>query len=268
MSYIHSKKIIPIDSNLRLNGTHDDFSYSIDLLNEEYDMVCLLKCLLPKTYYLIREGQNTFTLTEGVDVITVTVPAGNYDRKSFALQVGLLLTNASLNGITYSVSIPSRPNPETGKYTFTVTNNGVIQPIFTFSRWVYEQFGFDANSSNQFVNDILVSKNVAKMQSEDCIYIRSDITKDTLLQDVYVSQSADFSSVSYLCPEVESHSRPMHVTKNGAYRFTFTDEQGNKIDFNGQNIVMSIVVYKESTIYKALKGFINYIMLLFGQSGN
>ena len=82
MSITSSKKLFYIDSRNRLSGTDSNFTYYLDLGNNKFDNVCLLQGNFPKSYYLIQDGQNTFTLSEDGDSVEITVPIGNYNRTS------------------------------------------------------------------------------------------------------------------------------------------------------------------------------------------
>ena len=96
MSLISEKQIFFINSNQRLTGTSNDFTVNLDInKNLEFDKVALLQCLIPQSYYLIQQGQNTFTLTEGVSQVMISIPIGNYTRRTFAIVLGTTLTNAS-----------------------------------------------------------------------------------------------------------------------------------------------------------------------------
>src|SRR5690554_6423581 len=112
-----NKKFVTINSNLD-NGTHSKFSYKIDMKGAVYNKMCLLQAIIPKSYYMIDSGNNTFVLDEGGQEATITIPVGNYSRESFMNKLTTLLNNASPNGFTYSMSVPNTlTDPETGLFT-------------------------------------------------------------------------------------------------------------------------------------------------------
>src|SRR3954470_22945414 len=124
MSLITSKRLFYVDSHQRISGTHSNFTYQLDYKNEDYDYCVVLQATIPKSYYLIQSGQNTFTLQEGGSAATITVPIGNYSRSSFQSQLQSLLNSLSPNHWTYAISIPNTLiTGDTGLYTYTVTGN-------------------------------------------------------------------------------------------------------------------------------------------------
>ena len=65
MALITSKRIFYINTRSRLSGTDSNFTYSLPMPpNAEYDKACVLQCSIPKSYYLIEAGYNTFQLRE------------------------------------------------------------------------------------------------------------------------------------------------------------------------------------------------------------
>ena len=131
MSYTQSKRIYYIDSHDRVSGTHSDFTYFLDMKNEDYDSVVLLQASIPKSYYIVQNGRNTFTLDENGTQVVISLPIGNYSRSSFRAQLQTSLNASSPNGWAYVVSVPNASvTADNGFYTFTVSGNGGIQPQF------------------------------------------------------------------------------------------------------------------------------------------
>ncbi len=65
MNTISKKTIYYIDSHSRLSGEHNDFMFNIDFPPDvDYTHCCLLSAVIPKSYYLIQAGINTFVLRE------------------------------------------------------------------------------------------------------------------------------------------------------------------------------------------------------------
>jgi hypothetical protein len=273
MSLITEKKVYYIDSHQRVYGpsgaqqanTDSNFFYMIDMHNFDFDQVCVLQANIPKSYYLVQSGQNTFTLIEGSSSILISFPIGNYGRSSFKTQLQALLNTYSPNGYVYSVTIPnSTTGPDTGLYYFSVTGNAGVQPQFTFTIYLYEQFGFNSNTTNTFVANSLVSTNVIKMQKEDSIYIHSDICandNDNILQEIFGVSSPDYGNILFMTPSVSAYSKNMSTSSNNLYQFWITDEDSNPINLNGQNVVFTIICYKKQNVWGLIKNFIKLKLL-------
>jgi hypothetical protein len=114
------KKVYYINSTNKINGTHSNFLYKVSIPpNASFTHCSLIQASIPKSYYLVQETQNTFTLDENGTTYTITIPVGNYTRASFVTQLSTQL-NAT-GDWTYVVSVPDTNggDPETGLITFT-----------------------------------------------------------------------------------------------------------------------------------------------------
>lgn len=264
---IEEKSIFVINSNNRTTGSHSNFSYKLDLPRDnDYNKVVLLQALIPKSYYVIQDGRNTFTLKEDSSTATVTLTPGNYNRKAFQSHLTLLLNAASPNGYTYSISYPDiNTSAETGKLTYNVSGNSGIQPEFIFTTYLYEQLGFDSNSTNVFSSDSLTSTNVINLQKENSVYVRSNICdnkgENDILQTIFGSNDQSFSYINYECQLFEAYSKPLVSKDNNVFDFTLTDENGNVLDTNGVNVILVVCCYRENRMYKLVSGFLKYQLL-------
>ena len=121
---------------------------------------------------------------------------------------GKKVNTNSPNGYTYVMSTPNvQQTADTGLYTWTVSNNGGVQPSFIVGDYLYEQLGLNPNTTYNFVGNSLTSLNVVKFQLEDSLFIHSDIANngnDNVLQEMLGSYGTDFSTITYVCPDVNS----------------------------------------------------------------
>ena len=264
MSLIADKQIFYIDSNDRTSGTNGSFTYEMNILGT-YDYAVILQASIPKSYYLIQQGMNTFTLDKNGMQATVTIPIGNYDRSSFQSQLQQSLNNASLNGFAYTVSIPNLSvTADTGKYTFSVANNGGVQPQFIIGNYMFEQLGLEANTTYSFSTNQLESANVVKFQLEDTVYINSDLIgnkEDNVLQEVFALASQDYGNILWVCPDIEAFSKPIINGTGSIYKFWITDENGVPLDLNGQNVVFTLMLYKKENVYSVLRNLVKMLLL-------
>jgi hypothetical protein len=252
---------IHIDSHDRISGNDGHFKITVSgIQGKNYDYVCLLSAVFPKTYYLVQEGYNTFTLSENGTNTTITVTPGNYNYKSFATYMSALLTSSSSQGYVYVLSTPGSSQAQTGKYTITVTNNGAVQPklIFSANNNLHEQFGFSRASTNSFVASTITSVNVVNFQIEPALYVHSPDMVDNKGDDVLAvvfSSSPDFSSIVYDCPQIEARSKKLKSISN-TYEIAITDEDKIPIDFNGNNCILEILFYKKDNINDLWRTFL------------
>lgn len=271
MSIIDDKQFVYINSIQRLNGTSSDFSISINLKpNNEFDRVTLMKAGLPKSFYSVQTGSNTFILSENGVQTTCTLNTGNYTRNALATVLTSLLTTRSSQGWIYTVSFPnSLSQSDTGFFTYRVTGNG-SQPslIFTTGSLMNELCGFARSSTNVFVTNTLVSTQVCNLQPFNCIQVHSDIVSNPyqtlgntdILESVFANTgSAPYSFISYQCTDVEASSQLISSGNTGFCRIYLTDEEGVPINTNGVDLQLVLLFWKKNKFTKAGLGFIKYI---------
>ena len=262
-NYFTKRQIFYINSSNRISGTDSNFTIQLDIdREEEFDQVVLLDCSIPKSYYIIQNGENTFTLQEGSTSVTITLPFGNYNRSSMKNVLVNLLNANSPNRFSYTISYQNiQYTQDTGQYTFTVTGNGSVQPSFIFGNYLYQQLGFNQNSTNNFVGNTLTSVNITNLQPEGTLFIRSDICQnynDNILQNIITTQSADYSYIIFQNPTPHEYSKDFRQGFSNVFQFILTDEYGNEIYLNGLNLVMTIMIYKSNKIDDLIKGYIKF----------
>lgn len=250
--------VIVVNSLNRLSGRPGDFTYEMKI-NEPYDRICLLQASIPKSYYLIDETNDNFSvrLDDGKSDIKITLEHGNYSVTTFMTELTNKLNTLVGNGHHFTITFSRK----TGLFTYTVNDNH--NPSFIFTDQLYEQLGFEANSTNTFVSQTLVSKNVVNMMSEDTLLIHSDAVAalgsnnvSDVLGEIFSSSTVDFGHTSFQCPDPYLYSRPLRTNTSGIFRFSVTDENNRPIIIRGGNVVLSILLFKDypkiaNTFYKA-----------------
>ena len=239
IAYVNSyNKIISTDST-------SDFSIIINLPpHNNYDKVVVSQISIPKSYYLVPLGYNTFTLQELTVNYTVSIPVGNYTISSFITQLSVSLNTASsTNHWVYTTTFSSL----IGKITISVSDNGLNQPSIITGTNIYEMLGFSKNTVNTFIGNTITSFNTVKLQLEDCLYILSDCSNalNGVLQEVYCNTS-DFSNITFQQTIDELYSKDFIRNNNNIFRFTLTDENFRTINLNGLNLNMTLIFYKQN----------------------
>jgi len=273
--YTNTKTII-LNSKNRIGGTDGSFTYKLtELLTSDVDRIVCMSCLIPKSYYLIQTGINdTFTLTESGSSASVTLSAGNYTLNSLKTNLASKLNIASPHSYTYAITYPSSTQVDTGKLTFTVSGNGSVQPSFTFSSSSpYEILGFAINSTNTFVSSSLTSTNVIKLQKEDAIKILSDVCDDGLLCVIFAGADPVYSNIVYRCVDVSGQSKKISSNGKDVYSFSICNEDNIKMNLNGQNIVLELLIYKDQSTHlishaRMAQGFMKYSLINDQQNNN
>lgn len=237
-----------INSVDRITGNDSDFNIILNIDRaKKYDRIVLLDISIPKSYLLIQDGYNTFTLREGINDYTITIRPANYNRNSFRL-----VLQSALNSVgTYTYTITNdnlNVNGDDGKYTYTVSDNAGVQPYFIIGSNMYEQLGFNKNTTYQFSGDTLKSTNVISFINETTLFLHCDRCtnkKNDILQNIISVGTSDYSYITWINNNIEINSKL--YTSNGTdnFRFYLTDENGIPIFLGGLNMVFRFAVYKK-----------------------
>lgn len=267
MNVINSRTV-HINSADRIAGTNEQFTYALNMSpDERYTHCCVLQASIPYSYYLVQSNFNTFQLKEGGTTTTITIPAGNYNEHSFSTIVVSLLNTNSPNNFIYTMTKKNSFNDtDDGKFYYTVANNGFTQPEFIFTTHLYEQFGFSPNTTVQFSGNSLQSSTVINFIPEQTLYIYSDlirITKnntDGVLQEVFASNNKPFTCVNYQCSAFEAYSKEINDTKTNSFTISLQNENGQVMNLNGRNMLITLLLYKKEDFYTIAKQYIKYTL--------
>jgi len=249
--------VLSFNSKDRISGTNSSFiSAPLDLGYNQYDSVALVQASIPRSFYNVPTSYRTFTLRElGVNY-TITMTAGSYNKINLATNLASKLTAASGNGWTYSVSYPSASQPDTFKYTFSVTGN-TGQPSLIFTDSMFRQLGFEENTTYAFSANSLVSVNCinlayisrAFIKSNVCINAQDDILEEILNYGSYPMLSlAYFQQVSF-----DLNTRNYNPGNTNSWLFSLVDSFDQEIDLNGVPWSFSLVFYKRNDTHEIHK---------------
>lgn len=266
-TFLYDKTFIyHLNSANRITGSNGDFKIKVDLTGTgfsitDFDSVCLLSASIPKSYYSIQDGQNTFIVKEGASEYTVTIPEGTYSIKEFLTVLKTRIELVASN--TYTITF----NYQTGKIKFA-SSNPVTTWFLIFGDHMYNRLGFEKNSTNGSAIGVINSDNVIDMSPESDLFIRSDIisggsdANEDIFYDIQAGNVVPFGRIQVIDADPQQHSRVLNNTQD-TYRFHLTDEFGNPINLNGINWTATILFFKKSSIPQKIKDFISYIVSLF-----
>tara|TARA_R110000772_G_scaffold4999_2_gene17734 strand:+ start:477 stop:1310 length:834 start_codon:yes stop_codon:yes gene_type:complete len=267
---IKSQQIVHINSAFRTSGTDSDFEIKIPLKkNNKFTHVAVLSCSIPKSYYLIPLGENTFIIEENGVQTTVTIPPGNYSITSFIY----VLNNLFTGGLShYSVSFPdSKTEAQTGKMKFSHVNAQGHTSCFIFQNdHLSEVMGFRRGSTNEFVHvgntSTLISTNVCNFQKESTLFLHSDLAsnggEDDILLELFASGNPDLSNINFENRgNLEEHSKVLKNGLSNSFRFHLSDEYREGIELNGINMLITLCFYEKESINRLMTGFIKFVTL-------
>lgn len=253
--------VINFNSKDRVQGSNSSFlSQPVDLGNNQFDSVCIVQASLPKSFYNMPTGYNTFTLKENATSVIVTIPVGSYTRINLQSVLASVLTTASPNALLYTVSYPASTVADTFHYTFTV-NSSVIAVQFIFSATSpFRQLGFEIEtytftpgvglSTLESVNSLNLSYILRAFVKTNLV---SDAT-DGILEEVLNFGSYPSSSVvHYQQYNFDMNTRRYNRSSTNSWQFSIVDAFDQLIDLNGIPWAFSVVFYQRNKTHELQK---------------
>jgi hypothetical protein len=259
--------IVNFNSKDRVSGTNSNFnSLPVDLGNNAFDTVCLVQASIPKSFYNMPSGYNTFTLTENDGVtttsVTVTIPPGNYNRINLQSVLATVLTNISPDGLTYTVGYPASTVADTFHYTFGVNAPSTYTISFTFtSRSPFRQLGFDVGTYT-FTDITLTLQELESVNALNLSYILRAFIKsnlvadatDSILEEILSFGSFPSSSVvHYIQYNFDMNSRKLSPSAKNSWNFVLQDAFGQEIDLEGVPWAFSVVFFQRNKTHEIHK---------------
>jgi hypothetical protein len=278
MSLIKTSQVIHINSKKRINGFDHDFTYNVGLKKgNTFTHMAAMSVSIPKSYYLIGQGENTFDIierdinTEQITAqYTITIPIGNYSITSFLLVLNQLFQSTAPH---YNSTFPdSSTEAQTGKITFTHNNTHHYSEFVFGNNHLPEVMGFNRNSTNRFTinqnNSTLVSFGVCNFQKEQTLFLHCSACQnetDDILLELFASGNPQFSHINFENQgNLEEHSKILNagVSSSNIFRFYLTDEFDSIINLNNINLLITLIFYEKDNTYHIVRGFIKYKMLI------
>ena len=253
--------VLNFNSKDRISGRNSNFqSAPFDLGSQNFDSVCLVQASIPKSYYNMPTGYNTFTLKENTTSVTVTIPKGNYTRINLQSVLASTLTTASPNGLTYTVSYPASTVADTFHYTFSVNTITVAVSLIFSSISPYRQLGFDIVTYSFTVGvstSTLESVNALNLSYILRAFIKSNIvanSTDGILEELLNFGSFPSSSVmSYQQVSFDLNSRIFNKDNKNSWSFALVDSFGVEIDLNNISWAFSLVLFQRNATHEIHK---------------
>lgn len=238
-------QIFYLDSSDRNSGTNSNFV--IDLPSYQGTMgantIVCTAAVIPKSWYLVNANLNTFTLSEGLNDFTVTIPIGNYSFTTLrsALETALNAAGAWTYTVTASQLL--------GKYVITVTGNGGVQPNLTFPAYPYGTHplarALGMASTETFSADSLTSTYVANLQLTNAVKIMTSFAVGGVLCDIF-SATPDYTILRYEDRIGTIMAKPIARLSNAIDIQVVDYITEQPLDLQGGEVLLTIAIYQRS----------------------
>jgi len=241
-------------SELRQSGTNGSFtSQPLDLGINNYDSVCVQSAQIPRTFYNVPEGKNTFTVIQNGMSSTCTLSIGSYNKYNLRSQLQSKLMEIT-DGRIYTVTYPSSSEPDTFKYTFSfVAGIGDVSFVFSNNR-LTTQLGFN-NGTYTFSSGSLTSVNCINLSFINKCFIKSNIIDENdSLVEILNYGSTPMLSLCYFEQSVSDlNTRIFSQSNKNSWLFTLVDAFGETIELNGIPWSFVLIWYKRNDSHQIHK---------------
>lgn len=238
-----------IDSEFRelnsVSSTNLNFKLQTDI-NSNFTHLALISSYIPKTWYVIDDGYDKFNIKEGANVVTVTVPIGNYNVLTLETVLNIAMNKVSTFKYVCEYSFL------TNKYTWVVSNNAGVQPIFEFinNDKILDVLGFFVNQT--FVSNTLTSTNQINLNHTKYLQLRSDIVDNAGNISEYetdilqrIPSHVEYGEViEYNVPSFNSGLTKIKFNKSNIYNFRLLDEHDREINLHGNDWSFTMIMMK------------------------
>jgi hypothetical protein len=257
--------VLNFTSDARGSGSNSNFfSNPIDLGLNDYNTVCIVAASIPRSFYNVPSNYNTFIVQENLVNRIITLSPGSYNKTNLQSNLQTQLNSGSVPlGWSYTVSYPNSTEPQTFKYTITVSGNGGILPKFIFTNSMFHQLGFESNSTNNFTTNIitsitsLTSINVIDLSFISQVYIKSNMisnSNDGILQEILTYGSYPMGSfATFQQLDFEMNSRDLNKDSTNSWNFVLVDTFDREVDLNGIPWSFSLCLYCRNDTHEIMR---------------
>ena len=238
-----TQKVFSIDSSQKLNSNETGSNFTVKLSvpqRNAFNKASCLTCEMPKTYWMIDDDNDSFTLLEatGGAAVSVEIPQGTYTITEFLAQMKIELDDASPNSEVYTLTIDSKTSlvritNATGLFSLTLNES--------FQKYLGMPASFGPSASYR-------GSNVVNLQRHDVLYVKCNQisnANDNVLVELYPSNVPYNNIIQYNAPDTYTNSVTMNDNTSQIFQFTVEDKNGNIVDFNGGKLRLIMSCWNE-----------------------
>lgn len=271
-------------NRIAFSSDSDNFYAQIEIpqdVKDKLNYCSITNIEIPKSYYLIQNKLNYFSLFEnGVETI-IYIPIGNYTYTDLFLVVKNLLIDNSPNSLLYDVfeitNLNTPPikqlviNPDLNKIAITISNNISNIPVYLFFddiTLIDIILGFNPaqNNFDLLTNTYIIAPNMYNLNPINSCYLISDCIDNTYNDGIGNSNlcqinlsNVPYGSIIEKTYDIIENKKKLNL-KNNIIHFTFVN-MINSSTFNLNNIDCSFTFHL-MTYTPNIKYYINTTELL------
>jgi hypothetical protein len=278
---------LEVNSKDRTKGNVEDFSYHLShqiKFNQGRSKSYFMRIenvMIPKTFYDIDSTNNSFRVLEddgvgGDDVVTATIPAGNYTITELLVELEGQLDTNTANTNAYTLSYDDITNKISFEYSGatsadvtvdTIANGSTLNDLLGFGKDTtsLQSIGGTASTDTAQVFASGVAQNppyVVDLDTKSYVIVEVDITSDNYYDNdsqkhigIHVPINVDRNDKQYFSNHDGSMLKINSKHPLGNINFRLLDEYNNEIDLNGVNWSCELNIYQLTELHKKAVAF-------------
>tara|TARA_R110000803_G_scaffold205151_6_gene271645 strand:- start:2024 stop:2824 length:801 start_codon:yes stop_codon:yes gene_type:complete len=257
--------ILDIKSDLRTSGTNDNpafhFYKNIDfkLSNVKEYYMKIHNIQLPVSFYQINSNYNTLMIKERnagdtiINIITITIPEGNYTITELTSEIETLLNTNTVQGNTYSVS----QDDKTGKINISYTGGSANIDLLSYNGGSTINPIIGGGEYNSLVTTVDIIPAGKDLNNHYNLNFISYVSLETNIVSHNHLDVNSIRNVGSRIPITETRGDVVNVTNNDGYlvrikqnsiseiQFKLIDPYKNQIELNGTPFSCQLVFYEK-----------------------
>lgn len=254
-------------------GTSTSFNVTM-WIPRDHNRITLLAAQIPKTYYLVNEGHNSFTWSG--DGLTYYIPPGNYSYTSFAQMFNSVCPDVTVategKDLGDPYAAPSFSTARDGLYRIRATVGGTL--TFPEGSELPDILGFDGPTIDAIpatANYYLTSTKVIDLTATSQIYIGCNKAVGVTMSEeapgslthFFVNQMPDLSFVTFTNPapidtarQLENEATIDPTPRMVNVTFAITGDGYAPLDLHGHHVDLSVMTYCEHDYWTLFKYYV------------
>lgn len=243
-----------LNSEVNPDYTKSSFNAKIELpKNNNFDLVALTHCGIPRSFYNIDENVNTLIIRKNDEAIphVFQIPIGNYTLEN----TGLILSQKLSLELGWDVEVVF--NGFTHKWDFSIAGVGFSKIGFQFIRGTpHKLLGFPRHDSSvEFTNPIFSSPIVMNFEKTKYITVKSTIAHNEgnesadsqILARIPVHKTVGFNEIiEYNLIQIQDGCKGIHNNKQNSYFFSIHDDEDFDMRLNGRHWFATITMFQHN----------------------
>lgn len=223
--------ILKINSKYKSSGTDGDFTYTLPRILTITKMR-LLKSIIPNSMYIVNPNNSSLFITQGGTQTEIILPVGNYNPSSLCVMLTSYCNTYNMT-FTYDNTLMRIIIACTSTTTINFSQCKLLAKLLGFNPVDVTGLNFGSDNTCRIINTSYYHVCFGDLQNNN---ITSNVNSFFTIMNTGVV--GDIIASDYFIEQIEI-SNPQLMNK---LHIQIKDENYNIVDFNGQNILLELII--------------------------